>query len=206
MISTATRLGSVPVATRERLVSAAWECVRDQGPAGATSRAITAAAGANLGAITYYFGSKDALVAEAVGTAIEELVHPAREALRDETLDPVSRMLGAVARLQQAYARSADDAAVYLEAMMQCRRRPDLRQRIDRTFAEIRAEVSSLLAGLQTTKVLPEWVHPDAMAGLLVAVAQGVVLQTTVDTAGPSPVAMADQFTHLLLASRVPPG
>ena len=45
--------------------------------AGATSRAITLAAGANLGAITYYFGSKEALLGEAVGQAIEALVSPA---------------------------------------------------------------------------------------------------------------------------------
>ena len=196
----------MPADTRQRLITAAWECVRDHGPDGATSRAITTGAGANLGAITYYFGSKDALVAEAVGAAIEALVGPALDALRDETLDPVSRMLGAVARLQQAYERSADDSAVYLEALIQSRRRTDLQPRVDRMFAEIRAVVSTLLAELRARKVLPEWVQPDAMAGLLVAVAQGVVLQTAIDGGGPSHIAMADQFTHLLLASRTPPG
>ncbi len=75
----------MPTDTRDRLLAAAWECVRRGGPAAATSRAITAAAGANLGAITYHFGSKDALLAEAVGAAIETLVEPALDALRDES-------------------------------------------------------------------------------------------------------------------------
>ena len=98
--------------TPERLVVAAWECVRKHGTAGATSRAVTAAADANLGAITYYFGSKDALVAEAVGGAIEALLAPALHALQDEALDPVGRLLGAVTQLQQAYEQSDEDAAV----------------------------------------------------------------------------------------------
>ena len=79
-----------------RLVQAAWDCVRASGMDGATSRAITTAAEANLGAITYHFGSKEALLGEAVGQAIEALVRPALDALQDETLDPVSRVLNAI--------------------------------------------------------------------------------------------------------------
>jgi hypothetical protein len=45
-------------------------------------------------------------------------------------------------------------------------------------------------------------VQPEAMAGLLLAVAQGVVLQTAIDGAGPPHALMADQFARLLLASR----
>jgi AcrR family transcriptional regulator len=196
----------MPAETRERLITAAWECVRDGGQGGATSRAITTAAGANLGAITYYFGSKDALVAEAVGGAIERLVGPALAALQDEALDPATRMLNAVAQLQQAYGTAADDAPAYLEVLLQSRRRPDLQARIGRVFAEIRATLSALMADLKTQSLLPDWVQPDAMAGLLLAAAQGVVLQATIDAGGPPPPAMADQFARLLLASRAPAG
>jgi AcrR family transcriptional regulator len=192
----------VPPETRDRLVSAAWDCVRQGGAVAATSRAITAAAGANLGAITYHFGSKDALLAEAVGEAIEALVRPALVALQDETLDPASRMLNAIAQLQEAYDSSTDDAPVYLEVLIQSRRQPELQQRVGRVFAEIRAVLSTLMIDLKAQGVLPEWVEPDAMAGLLLAVAQGVVLQTTIDAAGPPQSSMADQFARLLLTSR----
>src|SRR5450755_2652725 len=114
----------MPSDTRERLVAAAWDCVRKAGTAGATSRAVTAAAEANLGAITYYFGSKDLLVAEAVGGAIEALLAPALAALQDEALDPVSRLLEAVTRLQRAYEQSSEDAPAYLEVLVQSRRHP----------------------------------------------------------------------------------
>jgi len=191
--------------TRERLVVAAWECVRKRGTAGATSRAVTAAADANLGAITYYFGSKDALVAEAVGGAIEALLAPALQALQDEARDPVGRLLGAVTQLQQAYEQSDEDAHACLEVLIQSRRHPELQQRVGRILAEIRAILSKQMAELQTRGFLPDWVRPEPMAGLLLAVAQGVVLQTAIDATGPSHTSMADQFAQLLLASRADP-
>jgi AcrR family transcriptional regulator len=192
----------VPSETRDRLLAAAWECVRRAGPAAATSRAITAAADANLGAITYHFGSKDALLAEAVGSAIEALVAPALDALRDESLDPAGRLLEAVARLQRAYGESADDAPAYLEVLIDSRRHPELRARVASVFARIRADLTNVIAGLQARQALPDWVDAASMAGLLLAVGQGVVLQTTIDGEGPSSPAMADQFARLLLASR----
>ena len=41
----------MPAATRDRLLRASWDCIRRRGLRGATSRAITAAADTNLGAI-----------------------------------------------------------------------------------------------------------------------------------------------------------
>jgi AcrR family transcriptional regulator len=191
----------VPTETRDRLLAAAWECVRSAGPEGATSRAITAAADANLGAITYHFGSKDALLAEAVGAAIEALVQPALDALHDDALDPALRVLEAVSRLQQAY-DATDDAPVYLEVLVQSRRQPELQARVAHLFGEIRTVLAVLMTDLRAKGALPEWVQPDAMAGLLVAVAQGVVVQTVLDGGGPPPAAMAAQFAQLLLAAR----
>jgi hypothetical protein len=40
------------------------------------------------------------------------------------------------------------------------------------------------------------------MAALLVAVAEGVVLQAATDSGGPAITAVADQFARLLLASQ----
>jgi AcrR family transcriptional regulator len=191
--------------TRDRLLRASWRCVRRRGLKGATSRAITTAADANLGAITYYFGSKDALVAEAVGAAIERLVQPAVAALQDDALDPVSRVLEAIRRLEQAFERSTRDAPAYLEVLVHSGREPQLGERVRRIFADLRSVLAAQIAEQQRAAALPEWIEPDAMAGLLLAVAQGVVLQTLVDGDGPSHSAMASQFAGLLFASRVSP-
>ena len=49
------------------------------------------------------------------------------------------------------------------------------------------------------------WVDPPAMATLLIAVANGLVLQVTVDRFGSSMPELAGQFAGLLLAARVAP-
>ena len=56
--------------TAQALLAATRTCVGRKGLATTTSRDITAEAGANLAAITYHFGSKDRLVADAL---LEEL-------------------------------------------------------------------------------------------------------------------------------------
>jgi AcrR family transcriptional regulator len=63
---------------RERLLAVARDAFARQGFDGASIRAITGAAEANLGAVTYHFGSKDRLYHE----VLEELVGPLRSRIR----------------------------------------------------------------------------------------------------------------------------
>src|SRR6476646_6502099 len=91
--------------TRDDLLRAACACVREQGLAGTTSRQIAAEAGANLAAITYHFGSKDELIAEALFGEIERRVRPALAVLATEG-EPAQLMLLAVQELMAAFERS----------------------------------------------------------------------------------------------------
>src|SRR6476646_4934289 len=91
--------------TREHLLDAARSCVREKGIAGATSREITRTAGANLAAITYHFGSKDELIAEALFGELERRVTPALAVLATEG-EPAQLMLLAVQELMAAFERS----------------------------------------------------------------------------------------------------
>jgi AcrR family transcriptional regulator len=188
--------------TKDRLLEAAWACVCDGGIAAASSRAITARAGANLGAITYHFGSKDELLAQAFVTAIRRLVGPALDALQQAEVDPVVRVFQAIARLQDSLAESADEAPIYLEILLESRRMPPLRDHVEDLFTELRTVLAAQMAEQQADGSLPTWVEPHPMAALLLAVAQGVVLETTIDPNGPQQAAIASQFAHLLVASR----
>lgn len=68
--------------TKATLVATARELFARQGFRGTTIRAIADGAGANLGAVTYHFGSKRALY----HAVIEQATAPMREKIR--TLDP----------------------------------------------------------------------------------------------------------------------
>lgn len=68
--------------TRQALLETARTLFAERGFDGTSVRAITAAAGANLGAVTYHFGTKDALygavVSESLGPFAAALVEAAR--------------------------------------------------------------------------------------------------------------------------------
>ena len=69
--------------TRTRLVAAARRLFGEKGYDGASVREITSKAGANLGAVTYHFGSKEALYKEVIRVVLaplqERLVAMARD-------------------------------------------------------------------------------------------------------------------------------
>jgi TetR/AcrR family transcriptional regulator len=70
-----------PAGTRDRLIACGRAAFARHGYDGASVRAITRAAGANLGAITYHFGSKRALY-EAV---LEQVLAPLAERVMEAT-------------------------------------------------------------------------------------------------------------------------
>ncbi|MFQ5556514.1 MAG: TetR/AcrR family transcriptional regulator [Acidimicrobiales bacterium] len=190
--------------TKDRLLDAAWECVCTGGIAAATSRAITTRARANLGAITYHFGSKEQLLGEALAAAARRLLEPALEALRARDQDPATRMLRAVTALQRSLADSPEAVAAYLETIAHSHRIQPLGEYLVDLLRELRELLADDIARQQRAGLLPDWVDPGPMAALLLAVAQGVAVQTTIDPQGPPSSALAAQFAQLLLAGRSP--
>jgi AcrR family transcriptional regulator len=191
--------------TRRQLLDAARRCVRDKGLTGATSREITAAAGANLAAITYHFGSKDDLVAEALFEEIVRRVEPALHHL-EASDDPVAGMLDAVRELLAEFERTRRDTVVYLEALLLAARDARYRRRALEIHRTIGRRLAELIRRLRDEGVVAPWVDPEAMAALLLAVANGIALQTLIDPSGPGHEALAGQFAGLLLAASGDPG
>ena len=154
--------------TRERLIDArpGNACATAARPARPPAPSPTAA-DANLGAITYYFGSKDALLAEAVGGR-DRSARRGPPSTRCTTSRSIPR--AACSRRSRscnaAYDRSADDAPVYLEVLIQSRRQPELRgARRPACSPRSGRDLSTLMTELQAQGFLPDWVQPDAMAG-----------------------------------------
>src|SRR3712207_1078325 len=58
------------VGNREKLLAGALKCLHEKGYARTTARDLAAASGANLASIGYHFGSKEALLNEAVAQAV----------------------------------------------------------------------------------------------------------------------------------------
>ena len=187
--------------TRQRLLAATRQCLGRNGLAATTSRDITGAAGANLSAITYYFGSKEELVAAALLEDLGAWLMPAIDVLAGEG-EPGERMMTAVQTLVASYEQHREDAPVHLEALLQAPRMDALRLTLVGLWRDLRRLLADQMTEMQIHGQLPRWVEPESMAGLFTALANGLVLQVTIDAEGPELQAMAGQFGALLLAVR----
>ena len=193
------------IATRDRLLQAALEVLQESGVAGATSRQIAAAAGTNLQAITYHFGSKDELVAQALVQAVRSWVEPARRALDGLTADPVGHLIRAVWELQSSLAAAAPLVPAYLEALALAPRNADFRQQIAVLLRDLRTDLTASIEELQAAGYLAGWVDPAAMAALIVAAADGTAVHLTVDPGGIDLDGVIAQVVPLLTAASTLP-
>ena len=176
-------------------------CIATKGLAATTSRDITAEAGANLAAITYHFGSKERLVGEALLEALRSWLAPTLAVLQGGG-DPSARALAAVQLLVETFEAHRDQAPAFLQALVEAPRMPPLHAGVTGLFAELRGLLAAQIGEMQGRGELGPWVDPEAMSALLVAVANGLALQVTVDPDGPALEAMAGQLASLLLAAR----
>jgi AcrR family transcriptional regulator len=80
--------------TRQRLLEATRALIAEHGEDGVTLRAITDAANANVAAVSYHFGSKEALCRapceEAIGRLVEHQIAGLRQLGEDATLEEIA--------------------------------------------------------------------------------------------------------------------
>lgn len=184
--------------TRERLIAATVECLRTNGLNSLTSREITARAGANLQAITYYFDSKDALIATALSELLERRLDPVREALEADG-KPVDRLMAALTTIKATFPEGRGDLRTYADAMAACSTNAALAQSLGELHANLARYLAALIAEMQVDGYIAEWVVPDAMASLLIAIGDG--LTTQAHFGEPNVSAVLDQLARLLISS-----
>jgi len=188
--------------TRQRLLEATVACLRQQGTAGLTSREITREAGVNLQAITYHFGSKDALVAEALTKLVRDRITPIRDALESEG-DPTDRLFAALETISSVFAAAQADLAAYASAVEASSTNPALAAALAQLHTELVDYLAALITELQQAGYIQSWVVPQAMASLLVAVGDGVAMHSHYGE--PDVQGVLGQVARLLLAASQEP-
>jgi AcrR family transcriptional regulator len=187
--------------TRQRLVAGTLRSLRRRGLVETTSRDIAAESGVNLAGITYHFGSKDELVAEALLGTIRDWLRPALDVLSRD-MDPAQRVLEAIQALQGSFEKARGLLPVYLEALVHAGRDTRLGREVRTMFRELRRFLADQIADLQGQGYLPAWVEPAAMATLLLAAADGIALHAALDPKAVDHHAVAGQALQLLMAAR----
>jgi AcrR family transcriptional regulator len=188
-------------ATRAKLLQGTLACLRSRGMAGTTSRDIAAAAGVNVAAITYHYGSKDELVSQALLQAVRAWLEPARQVLARAGA-PAAIALEAIELLRRSFDEASELLPAYFEALLQAPRRASLRQGVEQLLGELRVLLRAGMQRQQAAGLLPAWVEPDSMAALFLALADGVALHAALGPVSVDHAAIAGQVAHLLLATQ----
>ena len=111
-----------------------------------TARAIAQEAGANLGSIVYHFGSKDALVTEAVIEGLDRWLADVSDNLaRLSSRDPAVRLQSAAEAITQTRHRHARLVRNFIAAIARAQHQPRIRKRLAEGFAKTRPVVATLL-------------------------------------------------------------
>ena len=176
-----------PDTTRARLLYATWEIIREHGVRAATSRRITTEAGANLGSITYHFGSKSRLVAEAGAEQMRAWTAPLETALLEDEVNGQDRTNRVIASLLSMLEAGGTEARALLEVLLSPDIDPEVAQTVRHHLGEFQQTVASLMRGHQQNGEIPRTVDPVAMSGLFTAFALGLLAQQAIE-ANPAPV------------------
>jgi len=192
--------GERDTGVRERLLAAAGTLIAQGGTATATSRAISARAGENLAAITYYFGSKDELVSEALIRQARTLIEPVVAELTSDR-PQLEKLARAVDMLTTLFDDRRDQLAGYLACLTQSPHQARLGDEVRGLSRELQRRLAEEMRRQRSRGLVPAWVQPDAMAALIVALVNGVVAAAVVDPEQTDPRAIGQQFAALLVAA-----
>ncbi len=167
------------VTHRELLLDAARRCLEEKGYARTTARDLVAASGTNLASIGYHFGSKEALLNEAIATAFVEWTEEVNRAVRETPADaPLVRLLEGWREMLSRTEANRPLIVANLEAMAQISRSPELRERMAAAYEECRARIAEVVR-----ESLPDdgSVDAGAVASFIIAVVDGITLQHMAD-------------------------
>ena len=170
---------------RKRLLEATIRTIQERGREGATVRQITSAAEADLGSITYHFGSKDELVDQALVAVCERWA----ESFKDSGLvsangkpigERIARSLGAFAT---ALPRNRSLALAFIEALASADRSPTVKEALRDSYEELRTAVAE--GGGEGPGLIGQADEAaETVAGGIVALFDGVLIQLLLDPEG----------------------
>jgi len=133
--------------TRTRLMDAALDLLAERGEDAVTLRAVTDAAGANVAAVSYHFGSLKSLCDASVEYALERYLDAQEEAVT--ALGPESTLEELAAAFARPMMRALSTGGCDLDVMRIVARAgidpPRGWERFDSRFDQIRADVLSVL-------------------------------------------------------------
>lgn len=147
---------------RVALLGATVQVVAEQGLRNLTYRAVAREAGMSHGSVDHHFGSRDALLEEALRYSLNRTVTSISTRPGSGDLDAVFEGLSSMVEL------NPEDQAFQYELILEGRRRPELRPQVEAIY-------EAYVTGIQNELECAGLVHDVALGHLVYAAADGLV-------------------------------
>lgn len=171
---------------REKLLRGALECIQQRGYANTSSRDIAATSGANVASINYHFGSKQALLDEALGRCFEMWSSRLRSTVGGVSNGAAGGLTAALSSAIDSFGELRDAVHACVESFAPALRSEALRERIAAGYANVRSTGADLARQTLDAGGIDAPDNLDNVMSVLVAVCDGLMLQWIADPdAGP---------------------
>ena len=170
------------ISHRDQLLEGAIECLRTKGYARTTARDIAAAANANLASIGYHFGSKEALLNEAITRTCEEwTARLGQAAFASGSESPLEQMGASWVAMLSSFEQLRPVLIGLVEAVGQSAWSEDLRRELAAHYKASREQVASMVRASLGDEAESAGADPSVVASFLIAVCDGLVMQWLLD-------------------------
>lgn len=167
---------------RDKLLDGALACVRERGYGNTSSRDIARAAGVNVASINYHFGSKDALLDDALGRCFSTWNQVVQEAfVQAAATTPYGQIRAVFEATIDSFEQIRPAVNACVESYAPALRSEALRERLAAGYADVRQRSVDLArAALAGTEVEPPETLPTIIS-VLMAVIDGLMIQWIAD-------------------------
>jgi AcrR family transcriptional regulator len=168
---------------REKLLWAALACLRDKGYARTTARDLVAASGTNLASIGYHFGSKEALLHEALAKSFRAWsAEIERATFASEADSAPERLERSLATMLDRFEEIRPFLVAFVEAFPPAVRSPELRNGMAEAYEELRASgADMILRAVEADGMELSHEHAETISSVMMAVFDGLILQYLLD-------------------------
>lgn len=158
---------------REKLLEAARECLFAKGYERTTVRDLASAAGVSMAAIGYHFGSKEALLNQALFEALDSGDQAFGPSSDDTGLDTLW------SRLIEAFSANKTFWIANLETVLRAQRDPELREQVAAGLAQGRSGMAREVTGTAEAELSKETIR--TLGSVQLALVSGLMMQHLTD-------------------------
>ena len=188
---------------REQLLAAARTLLETRGYAHITARDLVAQSQTNLASIGYHFGSKAALLNQAIEDAFADWASQLADlVMGDPDATPMQRAVTTWAAVRDAMPQRRPIIQAYVEALAQAQREPALRAQLAEHMRRVRSMIAERAAVSIGDGVTADDRRCVAIAAFVLSVCDGLALQWLLDPDGlPDSTALVEGLALAFAAS-----